>query len=153
MHTEHPALIELLHKENWWMLTNVSLQLINIGSSYSYGGQDHAEYLCVVSKGYPNRTTADHNTDRSKVWNTTYPCRYYKLVSSVFSLTNDVLGSTSHSLPNSYQNCVRSSVDFECDILSQILVCAPTSNCVWVESWTLLQHCYSKHPRFNSLNF
>lgn len=36
----------------------------------------------------------------------TYPCRYYELVSSVFSLTNDVLGSTSHSLPNSYQNWV-----------------------------------------------
>ncbi|XP_067927823.1 BTB/POZ domain-containing protein KCTD5-like [Watersipora subatra] len=42
-------------------------QLINIGSSYSYGGPDHAEYLCIVSRGYPSRTTTDHNTDRSKI--------------------------------------------------------------------------------------
>lgn len=28
----------------------VSLQLVNIGSSYNYGSEDQAEFLCVVSK-------------------------------------------------------------------------------------------------------
>lgn len=27
-----------------------SLQMVNIGSSYSYGTEDQAEFLCVVSK-------------------------------------------------------------------------------------------------------
>lgn len=28
----------------------LSLQLVNIGSSYNYGSEDQAEFLCVVSK-------------------------------------------------------------------------------------------------------
>lgn len=28
----------------------ISLQLVNIGSSYNYGSEDQAEFLCVVSK-------------------------------------------------------------------------------------------------------
>jgi hypothetical protein len=27
-------------------------QLINIGSHYQYGNEDHAEFLCVVSREY-----------------------------------------------------------------------------------------------------
>lgn len=29
-------------------------QLVNIGSQYNYGSEDHAEFLCVVSKECPN---------------------------------------------------------------------------------------------------
>jgi len=45
-------------------------QLINIGSQYNYGNEDHAEFLCVVSREYGPR---DRNakeaepTDRAKV--------------------------------------------------------------------------------------
>jgi len=43
-------------------------QLINIGSQYQYGNEDHAEFLCVVSREYP-QTTAETTepTDRAKV--------------------------------------------------------------------------------------
>ncbi|ELT91472.1 hypothetical protein CAPTEDRAFT_226411 [Capitella teleta] len=44
-------------------------QLINIGSSYNYGGDDHADFLCVVSKECPdvvNGTVLEVN-DRGKV--------------------------------------------------------------------------------------
>ncbi|KAG0417275.1 hypothetical protein HPB47_005740 [Ixodes persulcatus] len=37
-------------------------QLINIGSSYNYGNDDHAEFLCVVSREYPS--SSSHTTDR-----------------------------------------------------------------------------------------
>ncbi|PSN48319.1 BTB/POZ domain-containing protein KCTD5 [Blattella germanica] len=45
-------------------------QLINIGSQYNYGNEDHAEFLCVVSREYG--TTALNSketepTDRAKV--------------------------------------------------------------------------------------
>jgi len=46
-------------------------QLINIGSQYQYGNEDHAEFLCIVSREYPqvvsetNRTAEP--TDRAKV--------------------------------------------------------------------------------------
>lgn len=44
-------------------------QLVNIGSSYKYGSEDHAEFLCVVSKECP--TVVDSHlaepTDRGKV--------------------------------------------------------------------------------------
>ena len=45
-------------------------QLINIGSHYQYGNDDHAEFLCVVSREYPDNTNADkvaEPTDRAKV--------------------------------------------------------------------------------------
>ncbi|KAH8036509.1 hypothetical protein HPB51_000774 [Rhipicephalus microplus] len=43
-------------------LPSYPLQLINIGSSYNYGNDDHAEFLCVVSREYPS--SSSHTTDR-----------------------------------------------------------------------------------------
>lgn len=45
-------------------------QLINIGSQYNYGNEDHAEFLCVVSREYGavlNHTKETEPTDRVKV--------------------------------------------------------------------------------------
>lgn len=44
-------------------------QLINIGSQYNYGTEDHAEFLCVVSKECPNSLNGPEaeSTDRAKV--------------------------------------------------------------------------------------
>merc|ERR1712179_217468 len=45
-------------------------QLINIGSQYQYGNDDHAEFLCVVSREYPNAVSSEkvtEPTDRAKV--------------------------------------------------------------------------------------
>lgn len=45
-------------------------QLINIGSQYQYGTEDHAEFLCVVSRecqSNGNDTTEPEHTDRAKV--------------------------------------------------------------------------------------
>jgi hypothetical protein len=45
-------------------------QLINIGSQYQYGNEDHAEFLCVVSRDYPITTPSGkvtEPTDRAKV--------------------------------------------------------------------------------------
>jgi len=45
-------------------------QLINIGSQYQYGNEDHAEFLCVVSREYPNAVSSEkvtEPTDRAKV--------------------------------------------------------------------------------------
>ncbi|XP_054283096.1 BTB/POZ domain-containing protein KCTD5-like [Macrosteles quadrilineatus] len=45
-------------------------QLINIGSQYNYGNEDHAEFLCVVSREYGPRdrnTKETEPTDRAKV--------------------------------------------------------------------------------------
>uniref|UniRef100_A0A8B9JAQ2 Secreted protein n=1 Tax=Astyanax mexicanus TaxID=7994 RepID=A0A8B9JAQ2_ASTMX len=33
-----------------------SLQLVSIGSSYNYGNEDQAEFLCVVSKELHNQS-------------------------------------------------------------------------------------------------
>jgi len=45
-------------------------QLINIGSQYQYGNEDHAEFLCVVSREYPNPSGSGISepkpTDRAK---------------------------------------------------------------------------------------
>ncbi|KAL3877229.1 hypothetical protein ACJMK2_034965 [Sinanodonta woodiana] len=43
-------------------------QLINIGSQYNYGTEDHAEFLCVVSKECPNNLNGQEiePTDRAK---------------------------------------------------------------------------------------
>ena len=45
-------------------------QLINIGSQYNYGNDNHAEFLCVVSREYgPTQLTSKEQeaTDRVKV--------------------------------------------------------------------------------------
>lgn len=45
-------------------------QLINIGSQYSYGNEDHSEFLCVVSREYGSTTDRDDRpepTERAKV--------------------------------------------------------------------------------------
>jgi len=45
-------------------------QLIRIGSHYQYGTEDHTEFLCVVSREYPNNANSDklqESTDRAKV--------------------------------------------------------------------------------------
>jgi len=45
-------------------------QMINIGSQYQYGNEDHAEFLCVVSREYPNTFSSEkvtEPTDRAKV--------------------------------------------------------------------------------------
>lgn len=43
-------------------------QLVNIGSQYNYGADEHAEFLCVVSREYgaPEGTEVEHS-DRAKV--------------------------------------------------------------------------------------
>jgi hypothetical protein len=45
-------------------------QLIKIGSQYNYGSDDHAEFLCVVSREYPPNATVNRGaepTDKAKV--------------------------------------------------------------------------------------
>ncbi|OWA49857.1 BTB/POZ domain-containing protein KCTD5 [Hypsibius exemplaris] len=46
-------------------------QLINVGPSYTYGNDDHAEFLCVVSRSSPTRGDArdqpNDPTDRGKI--------------------------------------------------------------------------------------
>ncbi|KAF4523042.1 hypothetical protein B566_EDAN012771 [Ephemera danica] len=44
-------------------------QLINIGSQYNYGNEDHAEFLCVVSREYGASLNSNEAepTDRAKV--------------------------------------------------------------------------------------
>lgn len=45
-------------KTCWWSLPWLSpvAQLISIGSSYNYGNEDQAEFLCVVSRELNNST-------------------------------------------------------------------------------------------------
>jgi hypothetical protein len=42
---------------------------VNIGSQYNYGSEDHAEFLCVVSKECPNNINGldTESTDKVKV--------------------------------------------------------------------------------------
>ncbi|XP_076459520.1 BTB/POZ domain-containing protein KCTD5-like [Babylonia areolata] len=44
-------------------------QLVNIGSQYNYGSEDHAEFLCVVSKECPSLVNGSETepSDRAKV--------------------------------------------------------------------------------------
>lgn len=42
-------------------------QLINVGSQYSYGNEDHSEFLCVVSRECDKREREAEPTDRAKV--------------------------------------------------------------------------------------
>lgn len=45
------------------------LQLVSIGSSYNYGNEDQAEFLCVVSKELHNQSygTNSEQSDKAKV--------------------------------------------------------------------------------------
>ncbi|CAG0918687.1 unnamed protein product [Notodromas monacha] len=45
-------------------------QLVNIGSQYNYGGEEHAEFLCVVSREYTPLPGEDdfERSDRAKVY-------------------------------------------------------------------------------------
>jgi len=57
----------------------VLFQLVNIGSQYNYGSEDHVEFLCVVSKECPNSFNGPETkpTDRADVsW------RHYNLCAS-----------------------------------------------------------------------
>lgn len=47
----------------------VSFQLISIGSSYNYGNEDQAEFLCVVSRELNNSTNGIviEPTEKAKV--------------------------------------------------------------------------------------
>lgn len=47
----------------------VSLQLVSIGSSYNYGNEDQAEFLCVVSKELHNQSygTNSEPSEKAKV--------------------------------------------------------------------------------------
>ena len=49
----------------------ISFQLVNIGSQYNYGSEDHAEFLCVVSKECPNIVNGQESepSDKAKVRN------------------------------------------------------------------------------------
>ena len=51
------------------LISFIPLKLVNIGSSYNYGTEDHAEFLCVVSKECPNILNGHETepTDRAKV--------------------------------------------------------------------------------------
>lgn len=43
-------------------------QLINIGSQYNYGADEHAEFLCVVSREYGISNAKEiESNDRAKV--------------------------------------------------------------------------------------
>lgn len=48
---------------------NYQFQLINIGSQYTYGHDEHAEFLCVVSREYGATLNSMETepTDRAKV--------------------------------------------------------------------------------------
>lgn len=48
------------------------LQLVSIGSSYNYGNEDQAEFLCVVSKELHNQSygTNSEQSDKAKVHTT-----------------------------------------------------------------------------------
>lgn len=50
-------------------LSSSSLQLISIGSSYNYGNEDQAEFLCVVSRELNNSTNGIviEPTEKAKV--------------------------------------------------------------------------------------
>lgn len=47
----------------------VPLQLVSIGSSYNYGNEDQAEFLCVVSKELHNQSygTNSEPSEKAKV--------------------------------------------------------------------------------------
>lgn len=65
--------IGLYHEKCLQMVSTMSdgwkfEQLVNIGSQYNYGADEHAEFLCVVSREYgPPESTKVEHTDRAKV--------------------------------------------------------------------------------------
>ena len=83
----------------WWPVwdTNHSnplvFQLINIGSHYQYGSDDHAEFLCVVSREYPDNTNSTDKvtepTDRAKVSHNQW---MLSAVCSVSIMSNGLMG-------------------------------------------------------------
>ncbi|KAK3089211.1 hypothetical protein FSP39_001773 [Pinctada imbricata] len=52
-------------------------QLVNIGSQYNYGSEDHAEFLCVVSKECPNIVNGQEvePSDKAKII-----AEYYEII-------------------------------------------------------------------------
>ena len=62
-------------------------QLINIGSQYNYGGgEDHAEFLCVVSREYPPNSdpaASEPSSDKAKV---RIKLRYWRAMISFFEI-------------------------------------------------------------------
>lgn len=56
---------------SWWLPS----QLISIGSSYNYGNEDQAEFLCVVSRELNNSTNGIviEPTEKAKVRNLLHP--------------------------------------------------------------------------------
>lgn len=58
-------------------------QLINIGSQYNYGTEDHSEFLCVVSREYGSVLNAKETeaTDRAKV---NFYCNLYNYLDFFF---------------------------------------------------------------------
>ena len=72
---EQVCIYILFFLQNIFELTNfpcISTQLINVGSQYSYGNEDHSEFLCVVSRECDKREREAEPTDRAKVCSSTY---------------------------------------------------------------------------------
>lgn len=44
----------------------VCAQLVSIGSSYNYGSEDQAEFLCVVSKELQNQSSGNNSQPSEK---------------------------------------------------------------------------------------
>lgn len=43
-------------------------QMVNVGSQYNYGGDEHSEFLCVVSREYPRDSNdVDHSLRAKKL--------------------------------------------------------------------------------------
>ncbi len=61
----------------------VYLQLISIGSSYNYGNEDQAEFLCVVSRELNNSTNGIviEPTEKAKVRSTLFHITLFCIIS------------------------------------------------------------------------
>lgn len=60
----------------------VSPQLVSIGSSYNYGNEDQAEFLCVVSKELHNQSygTNSEPSEKAKVSVCVYRGRFLEII-------------------------------------------------------------------------
>uniref|UniRef100_A0A8C8DR25 Secreted protein n=1 Tax=Oryzias sinensis TaxID=183150 RepID=A0A8C8DR25_9TELE len=58
-----------LTRHSAWLCSRLSPQLVSIGSSYNYGNEDQAEFLCVVSKELHNQSygTNSEPSEKAKV--------------------------------------------------------------------------------------